>query len=196
MEERDLVIVQEDEVKASFIDVFQVKGRDAGKTCERVRWIDTRKLEVRQPGREPGSWRQIRVTPEVDRIAGRLVDCLAEKVSSPDWRRPEHRALLRQNISQVFRTFFRALPVEEILRIAIREALRRLPYEGGPKGIPVFEGDAEDAYGGALGPDPSPIVSEADLMHLGLGTSEAETPAQVLSAESKLRPTFPTEVTC
>jgi hypothetical protein len=45
-------------------------------------------------------------------------------------------------------------------------ALRRLPSEGGPKGIPVFKDDAKDVYGGALGLDPSPIVSEADLIKL------------------------------
>jgi hypothetical protein len=54
--------------------------------------------------------------------------------------------------------------VEETLRIAIREALRRVPSEEGPKGIPVVKNDATDAYGGALGSDPSPIVSEADLI--------------------------------
>ena len=160
------MIVQVDEVQASSIEVLQVKGRRPRKTSARVRWIDTQKLEIQQPGRGPGSWRQIRVRPKVDRMVSRLVDCLGEKVSSPAWSREEHRALVRQGISHVFRTFFRALPVAATLRIAVREALRRLPREAVPKGMPVFKDDAMDAYGGALGPDTSPVVSEADFIHL------------------------------
>ena len=68
-------------------------------------------------------------------------------------------------------------------RSAIREALRRLPSEGGPKGFLVFEDDANDAYGVALGLAPSPIVSEADFIHLGLTNPEAEKPPQVELSE-------------
>jgi hypothetical protein len=96
------------------------------------------------------------------------------KVSSPERNREAHKAFVRQSISHVLRTFFRALPVEETLRLALREAVRRVPSDGGPKGIPVFEDDATDAYGGALGSDPAPIVSKADLMHLVLTDPEAE----------------------
>ena len=103
--------------------------------------------------------------PGVKRMVSRLIDCLGMKVSSPEWSQEDHKVLVHQYISHVFKTFFRALPVEETLRIAVREALRRLPSEGGPKGIPVFKDDAKDAYGGALGLDPSPIVSEADLIN-------------------------------
>ncbi len=104
--------------------------------------------------------------PGVKRMVSRLIECLGKKVSSPEWSQKNHRVLVHQYISHVFGAFFRALPVEKTLRIAIREALRRLPSEGGPKGIPVFKGDAKDAYGGALGLDPSPIVSEADLINM------------------------------
>ncbi|MFN8626230.1 MAG: hypothetical protein U0587_09670 [Candidatus Binatia bacterium] len=168
MEEGDIVIVQVDEVETSSIEVLQIKGQGAQKTRERVRWINTKTLEAQTPLGGPGSRRQIHVKPAVDRMASRLIQFLGMKVSSPEWSQEAHKALVHRNISHVFRTFFRALPVEETLRPAIREALRRLPSEGGPKGIPVFKDDAKDAYGGALGLDPSPIVSEADLIHLGL----------------------------
>ena len=104
--------------------------------------------------------------PGVEQMVSRLIKCLEMKVNSPEWNQKNHRVLVHQYISHVFVTFFRALPVEETLRIAIREALRRLPSEGGPKGIPVFKDDAKDAYGGALGLYPSPIVSEADLINM------------------------------
>ena len=82
-------------------------------------------------------------------MVSRLIECLGRKVSSPDWSQQNQRLPVHVNqyIRHVFGTFFRALPVEEILRIAIREALRRLPSEGGLKGIPVFKDDANDAYG-------------------------------------------------
>jgi hypothetical protein len=155
-------------VETSFIEVLQVKGQGARKTRERVRWVDTRKLEVQKPVRGPGQRRQIPLKPELDRIVSRLVDCVGRKASSPEWSREDHKVLVHRYVGHVCRTFFRALPVEATVRVAVREALRRLPSEGGPKGIPVFEGDATDAYGGALGPDPSPIVSEADLVHFGV----------------------------
>jgi hypothetical protein len=164
MQEGDIIIVQVDEVETAFIEVLNVKGQGDQKTRERVRWINTRKLEVQKPARGPGSWRQIHVKPALDPIVSRLIDCLGRKVTSPKWSQEDHKALVRQYINYLFGTFFRALPVEETLRIAIRGALRRLPSEGGLKGIPVFKGDAKDAYGGALGSDPSPIVSEADII--------------------------------
>lgn len=182
MEEGDIVIVQVDERETSSIEVLQVRGQGAPKTRERVRWINTKKLEVHQPGHEPGSWRQIRLRPEVERMVSRLIECLGRKVNSPEWRQEHHKVLVRQYLSHVFATFFRALPVEGILRIALREALRRLPSEGGPKGIPVFKHDAKDAYGGALGSDASPIVSEADLNHLGLRIPQAEKPLKELAS--------------
>ena len=172
MEEGDIVIVQTDDVETPSIEVLHVRRLGAQKTRERVRWINTRKLEVQKPVRGPGSWRQISMEPGVKRMVSRLIDCLGMKVSSPEWSQEDHKVLVHQYISHVFKTFFRALPVEETLRIAIREALRRLPSEGGPKGIPVFKDDAKDAYGGALGLDPSPIVSEADLIHLGLSSAQ------------------------
>lgn len=46
MEEGDIVIVQVDEVEASFIEILHVKGQGARKTRERVRWINTKKREV------------------------------------------------------------------------------------------------------------------------------------------------------
>jgi len=158
MEERDIVIVQVDETQTSFIEVLQVKGQGARKTRERVMWVDTRRLEVHKPVRGQGAWRQTHVKPVVERMISRLVDRLATNASSPEWSRDDHRALVHQRINRVFSTFFRALPVEATLRIAIREALRRLPSEGGPKGIPVFKDD------------------ETDLIHLVLTSPEADSP--------------------
>jgi len=166
MEEGDIVVIQTDDVETPSIEVLHVRGQGTQKTRERVRWINTKELEVQKPVRGPGSWQQICMKPGVERMVSRLIECLGRKVSSPEWSQKNHRVLVHQYISHVFRTFFRALPVEETLRIAIREALRRLPSEGGPKGIPVFKGDVKDAYGGALGLDPSPIVSEADLINM------------------------------
>lgn len=185
MEEGDLVIVQADEVETAFVEVLHVKGQGAQKTRERVRWINTKTLEVQKPVQSPGSWRQIRLKPEVERLVSRLMECLGRKVNSPNWSQQNQRLLVHQYIGHVLGTFFRAMPVEEILRVAIREALRRLPSEGGPKGIPVFKDDANDAYGDALGLDPSPIVSEADFIHLGLTKPEAEKPPQVELSECR-----------
>lgn len=182
MEDGDIVIVQVDETDTSFVDVLQIKGQGAEKTRERVRWVDTRKLEVLKPVRGSGSWRRIPVEPELERMAGRLVDCLGRNANSPQWSREGDRVLACRTIGHVFRTFFRALPVEQTLRIAVREALRRLPSEGGLKGIPVFEDDAADVYGGVLGPDRSPIVSYADLVHLGLTEPGRRRPAADLVA--------------
>jgi hypothetical protein len=166
LQERDIVIVQVDEVETSSIEVLHVKGQVAR---EHVRWIDTTTLEVQKPVGGAGSWRQVRLKPELERMVSRLTECVGPRVSSPEWSQENHKLLVRQYLSLVFRTFFRAVPVEATLRIAIREALRRLPSDGGPKGIPVFKDDAKDAYGGALGPDPSPIVSEADLVRWASG---------------------------
>jgi hypothetical protein len=166
MQEGDIVIVQVDEVETAFIEVLHVKGQGARKARERVRWINTRKLEVQKTGRDPGSWRQIHVKPALEPIVSHIIDCLRRKVISPKWSQEDHKAIVRQYINYVFGTFFRALPVEEILRVAIREALRRLPSEGCLKGIPVFWNDAKDAYGGALRPGQSPIVSEADIINM------------------------------
>ncbi|NLH71701.1 MAG: hypothetical protein GX456_01450 [Verrucomicrobia bacterium] len=157
MEEGDLVIIQVDEVEAASIEVLQVKGQWALKTRERVRWINTKTLEIQQPDRVLGSWRQIRLKPEVQRMVSGLIECLGRELSAPEGSHKNHRVLVHQHISHVFGTFFRALPVEETLRIAIREALRRLPFEGGPEGIPAFKNDAKDAYGGALWSDTMPL---------------------------------------
>jgi hypothetical protein len=174
MEEGDIVIVQEDEVETSFIEVFQVKGQGSQKMRERVRWIDTKKLEVQRRVHDSGAWRQIRMKPEINRIASRLVDCLGMKVRSLQWDQEDRKVLVHQYIRHVFGTFFRAMPVEETLRIAIREGLRRVPSEGCPKGIPVFKDDAKDAYGGALGLNPSPIVSEAELINMKMAPANVK----------------------
>jgi len=173
MQDGDIVIIQTDDVETPSIEVLHVKGQGAHKTRERVRWINTKTLEVQKPVRSPGSWRQISMELGVKRMVSRLIECLGRKVSSPEWSQEDHKVLVHQYISHVFKTFFRALPVEETLRIAIREALRRLPSEGGPKGIPVFKGDATDAYGGVLGSDPSPIVSEADFINMKMAPANA-----------------------
>lgn len=190
LEPGDLVIVQTDEVETPCIEVLQVMGQGDQKTRERVRCINTRKLEIQQPDRVLGSWRQIRLKPEVDRMVSRFIESLGMRENSPEWSQKNHRVLIHQYITPVVASFFRALPVEETLRIAIREALRRLPTEGGPKGILAFVDDAKDANGGALGLDPSPIVAKADLINLGLSNPEAEKLPQVELSEFTLGPRF------
>jgi hypothetical protein len=175
MQEGDIVLVQVDDLEASFIEVLQVKGHGTMKTLERVRWINTlAKVEVRTPDRDPGSWRQIYWKPALERISERLTDCLERKLDSPEWRQKNLKTIVLQYLHYFMGTFFRALPVEKTLRIAIREALRRLPAEAGPKGIPVFMGDAKDAYGGALGPDSSPIVSDEELNEMLVASANTE----------------------
>lgn len=188
MEAGDIIIIQMDGIEPPTIEVLQVKGPGDRKTRVRVRWINTNKLEIQKPFRGPGSCQQINVKPAVDWMVIRLIECLGRKVNSREWNQKDHRVLVHQTISHVFRTFFRALPVAEILRIAIREALRRLPSEGGPKGIPVFKDDTKDAYGGELGLDPSPIdsspiVSESDLINMKLAAANVE---RTQSAETQL----------
>ncbi len=161
MLEGDIIIVQSDEMETASIEVFRVKGR---KTLERVSWINSGKLEVRKPVPGTGSWQQINLKPILEQIVSLLTDSLGRKLNSPEWNQEDHKLLVRQFIYQIFGTFFRAMPVEETLRIAIREALRRMPSEAGLKGIPVFNDDAIDVYGGVLGPDTSPIVSETDFI--------------------------------
>ncbi|HWS01013.1 MAG TPA: hypothetical protein VN249_10385 [Prolixibacteraceae bacterium] len=174
MQDRDIVIVQEDDMEKSYIEVIQVKGQGVRKTHERVRWINTYRLEVQKAVNGQGSWRQISLKPELSRIIKYLTDCLEKKVITPDWRQEDHKIFVHQYINSVFRAFFRALPTEETLRIAIRVALRRLPNERGLKGIPVFKDDAKDAYGGELGLDQSPIVSEEDIINIMMATINRE----------------------
>lgn len=166
MQEKDIVIVQVDEEETSFIEVLRVKGHGDRKTLERLMWINTRKLEIRKTDGEQKTYRQIHLKPLLGRIVNRLINCLEMKVSSPEWNQEDKKVLIRKNINQVFGTYFRALPVEETLRIAIREALCRLPAEGGLKGIPVFKDDANDAYGCELVFNHSPIVSNEELINM------------------------------
>jgi hypothetical protein len=168
MKEGDIVIVQADELDACSIEVLKIKEESTKKTHERVKWINTKELEVHELISGPESWRQISVKPALAIIVRHLIDCLEKKVISPEWNQGDYRVLVHQKIYHIFATYFRALPVEETLRIAIREALRRLPSEGCPKGIPVFEGDLKDAYGGAIGSDLSPIISDEDLTYMKL----------------------------
>lgn len=170
MKEGDIVVVQADEAEASSIEVLRVRGRPDRTTRERVRWIDTRTLEVLAPVRGTGSWRRTPVKPELERLVSGVIDCLRRKAGPPECGHEGHEVLVRRYLRHVFVTYFRASPVEEVLRVAVREALRRLPSGAVPTGIPVFTGDLQDAHGGALRSDPSPIVSEADLDRLGFGT--------------------------
>lgn len=170
MQEGDIVIVQSDDTETARIEVFHVTGQGAEKTRQRVRWINTKTLEVQKPDRASGSWRQIDMKPALERMASRLNDCLGRRVNFPGWRQ-DHKVLSHRYISLVFRTFFRALPVEKTLRVTIREAFRRLTFDGGPRPIPDFKGDVEDTYGGALGLDTSHIVTEEDLVLLGLSNT-------------------------
>lgn len=132
MEEGDIVIVQVDEVESSSIEVLHVKGHGARKRQDRVRWINTKTLEIQKSVGVSGSWRKIHVRPELDRMASRLIECLENEARAPEWSQKNHRIFVRQYINHVFGAFFRALPVEETLRIAVPEALRRLPSDGGP----------------------------------------------------------------
>ncbi len=174
MQEGDIVIVQSDEIETASIEVLKVNGQGIRKTLDRVRWINSGKLEVSKPlpGRE--SWQQIHLKPALELIVSRLNDCLRRKLRSPEWNHEDHKLLVRQFIYQIFGTFFRAMPVEETLRIAIREALRRLPSGGDLKGIPVFQDDEKDAFGGALGLDRSPIVSEEDIINMKISLANME----------------------
>lgn len=176
MKDGDIVIVQVDELDACFIEVLKVKEHGVKKTHERVRWINTKKLEVLMPVRGADSWQEIHLKPVLDRIVSRLIDCLGRKVISPKWNQKDQKLLARQKINHVFATFFRALPVEETLCIAIREALRRLSSKEGLKGIPVFRDDTKDAFGGALGSDQGPIVSEADINNMKLKAKVTASP--------------------
>lgn len=145
MEEGDIVIVQVDEVATAFIDVLRVKREGGEKTRERLRWINAKTLEVRQPIPGSGSWRQTHLWPEVERMASRFIHSLGMK-ESQDRNQEAQRKLINQSIRHVFRTFFRAMPVDETLRVAIREALRRLPSEAVPKEVLAFSNDGNNAY--------------------------------------------------
>lgn len=112
----DLIIVQVDEMESAFIDVLKVKTDGKQRTRERVRWINTKTLEIHQRVTDSGSWRQINLKPELDRMFSGVIASLGVSGNS----------LARQTISQVFRSFFRAMPVEKTARIALREISRRL----------------------------------------------------------------------
>lgn len=183
MEEGDIVILQTDEVGTASIEVLEVTRRGR----ERVRWIDTRTLEVQQRLRSSGSWQQVSVRPVLERTVSRLVDRLGNAVNSPLRGHEGHRVLLRRSLSQVFGAYFRALPVEETLRIAIREAVARVSSEGGPRGIPVFPDDPDGSGGGAPGSDPGPVGSDAERTRLGPGHSRRGVARRPESRRHELR---------
>lgn len=174
MDEGDIAIIQMDGIDTPSIEVLRVKTQDARKAFERVRWINTRTLEVQVPGRNLGSWQDIHLKPWVNRVASCLVECLEMRSSTQDRHQQSRKALVHQSIAHVCVTFFRALPVEKTLRIAIREALRRLPSEAGLKGIPVFTGDTKDAYSGPLGSALRPLVSDEDILRLAISPSQRD----------------------
>jgi hypothetical protein len=174
MLEGDIVIIQSDEVETASIEVLRVKGQGIRNSFQQVRWINSGKLEVRNPLPGTELWHQINLKPVLEKIVSRLSDSLGRKLINPEWNQKEHKLLVRQFIFQVFGTFFRALPVEETLRVAIRQALRRLPPDKGLKGIPVFMDDKKDAYGGRLGSDLNPIVSEKDLINMTMAALSPE----------------------
>ncbi|MCL4789285.1 MAG: hypothetical protein KJ070_21220 [Verrucomicrobia bacterium] len=161
LEHGDLVIIQTDEVATPSIEVLQLRGQGDRKRLLRVRWINTKTLEVHLPAPGPEGWRKIGLKPEVIGAANRMLEQLGENEGVSQSHGETRQRMIRQYFHHVFATYFRAAPVPAILRIATREALRRLPFEGGPKGIPVFKNEAKDAHAGALGLDPSPTLSEA-----------------------------------
>lgn len=171
MQEGDIVIVQADDIEMPCIEVFNVKGYGSGKTFERILWVNTAKLEVRKPPNDQGSWQQIQLKPVLERIVNRLLECLERKLIYPHWNQKEHKVFIHQNINLVFGTFFRALPVEKTLRIAIREALRKLPSQEGLNGIPIFKEDHEDAFGNPLTLGLNPIIPEEDFIYMKMASS-------------------------
>lgn len=166
MQEGDIVIVQTDDMESSSIEVFQVRGLGNRKSRERVRWINSGKLEVSKPVPGTESWQQNYLKPVLELIVSSLTSYFVGVLSFPGLNKENHKLLVRQFLSMVFGTFFRAMPVEETLRIAIREALKRIPSGGSLKGIPVFRNDSEDAYGNVLGPDQSPLISDEEMFEL------------------------------
>lgn len=112
----DLIIIQVDDVESAFIDVLQVKTDGKQRTRERVRWINTRTLEIHATVTDSGSWLKINLKPELDRMFTGVIASLGASGNS----------LARQIISQVFRSFFRAMPMEKTARIGLREISRRL----------------------------------------------------------------------
>jgi hypothetical protein len=166
MTDRDIIIIQVDEPDECSINVLHVKVDGEKKTYERLRWINTHKLEIREPIRGTDSWKIILLHPQLEQIMRRLVECLANKMIFPEVPQKQFKSLLYQHINQVFRSFFRASPVDATLRIAIREVLRSLPSNGGLKGRPVFKDEGKDLYGGTVTLDLGPIVSEEDLFHI------------------------------
>jgi len=174
MADRDIIIIQVDEPDECSINVLQVKVEGGGKTYERLRWINTYKLEISKPVRGTGSWQTIQLQPQLEQIIRRLVDCLDSKLILPGWSKNDFRQLAYQYTNQVFRSFFRALPVEATLRIAILEVLRSLPLDGGLKGRPVFKDEGKDLYGGTVKLDLSPIVSEEDLFQMKTEATKLE----------------------
>lgn len=127
LEHGDLVIVQSDEVATPSIEVLQILGEGTRRRRQRLRWINTRDLEVRMPDCGPEGWRSIALKPEVTRAAGQVMQSLAERAGFTGWPDEARPMLVHRYIGHVFATYFRAMPVAETLRVATREALRRLP---------------------------------------------------------------------
>lgn len=182
MQAGDIVIVQLDDMEASYVEVLLVKGQGVGKTRERARWIDTSKLEIHKPAPDSGPWQKIQLKPVLQKIRCQLINCIWGNETFPDSSREQHKILAHQCLHHVLATHFRALPVEETLRIAIREALLRLPSAGRPRGITVFNAGTNDASGDVLEMDTIPFVS--DLIRAVL--AEINSPNNVV--EHELRP--------
>ena len=150
LEHGDLVIIQIDEVETPSIEVLQIMGQGDSRRRQRVRWINTKELEVYMPATGSEGWRRIGVKPEVKRAVSQVLESLAKKADFLECREEARQRLIYQYLSHVFATYFRAMPVAETLRIATLEALRRLPSMEGLKGTSVFQDDSEDAYRGAV----------------------------------------------
>ncbi|BCS32054.1 hypothetical protein TBR22_A12590 [Luteitalea sp. TBR-22] len=119
MHEDDLIVVQMDGIETPSIDVFHLARHGGGVRRERVRWINTRTLEVRRRAPDSRAWQLLHLEPEVRQLVRRLVEdfCRSHGVGEAD---------VHGRISHVLRTFFRAAPVDATRRIAIQEAARRL----------------------------------------------------------------------
>jgi hypothetical protein len=130
LEHGDLVIIQTDEVATPSIEVLQLRGQGDRKRLQRVRWINTKTLEVHLTAPSPEGWRKISLRPEVIRAANGMLQQLAELEGVPE-SQGDIRRLIQTYCQHVFATHIRAMPVPATLRIASREALRRLPFDGG-----------------------------------------------------------------
>ncbi len=173
MEEGDLIILQMDGLHPSFIEVSRIKKEGGQRKRERVRWIDTSRLELYKPDHGSDRWQKIDIKPMVQHMVTRFMECLDRQVTLAACQQSNYRVLCHQIVSHVFSTFFRTPPSARIMRIAIREALRRLPTEDGPKGLQSINTDVYRVFEEAFGIQRNLDVSEVDGPFTSVDASRA-----------------------